>query len=152
MKKLYYIYGLVDPNDKIIRYIGLTTNPQNRYNQHYYNHQIQSKEKYEWINGLKLQNLRPEMTILETIETDDRNAALNLEQNLMDSHRETLIYYRHPQVLKNSNKGKYVSILIKSELKQIMDQTIIKIGKKMSYSQLIKYLIENGNLDDNKKL
>lgn len=40
---------------------------------------------------------------------------------------------------------KYKSILIKSELKDLMDKQIIKIGKKMSYSQLIKYLIDKEN-------
>jgi len=43
---------------------------------------------------------------------------------------------------------KYKSIMIKLELKEIMDSTIIKIGKKMSYGQLIEYLIENYNKEN----
>ena len=39
---------------------------------------------------------------------------------------------------------KYKLIMIKSELKELMDKKIIEIGKKLSYSQLIKYLLENG--------
>jgi len=42
---------------------------------------------------------------------------------------------------------KYKSIIIKTELKDLMDNTMIKIGKKMSYSQLIQYLIDKNNLD-----
>jgi hypothetical protein len=42
---------------------------------------------------------------------------------------------------------KYKSIIIKTELKDLMDNTMIKIGKKMSYSQLIQYLIGKNNLD-----
>ena len=38
--------------------------------------------------------------------------------------------------------------MIKLELKEIMDSTIIKIGKKMSYGQLIEYLIENYNKEN----
>lgn len=37
---------------------------------------------------------------------------------------------------------KYKLIMIKSELKDLMDKKIIEIGKKMSYSQLIRYLLE----------
>lgn len=40
--------------------------------------------------------------------------------------------------------------MIKVELKDSMDKTIIKIGKKMSYTQLIQYLIENYN--ENEKM
>ena len=44
-------------------------------------------------------------------------------------------------------KKKYTSIMISFELKELMGKEIIKSGKKMSYSQLIKYLIEkNGKL------
>lgn len=46
---------------------------------------------------------------------------------------------------------KYKSILVKAELKELMDKTIIKIGKKMSYTQLIEYLIKNYN-DKNENL
>ena len=42
---------------------------------------------------------------------------------------------------------KFKSIMISSELKKLMDDEIIKSGIKMSYSQLIKYLINrNGKL------
>jgi len=40
---------------------------------------------------------------------------------------------------------KYKSIMIKSELKELMDDQIIKIGKKLSYTQLITILIEKYN-------
>ena len=44
---------------------------------------------------------------------------------------------------------KYKSIMIKSELKDLMDKQIIRIGKKMSYTQLIEVLIEKYNQDEN---
>lgn len=40
---------------------------------------------------------------------------------------------------------KYKSIMIKSDLKDLMDEQIIKIGKKLSYTQLIKLLIDKYN-------
>lgn len=45
---------------------------------------------------------------------------------------------------------KYKSIMIKSELKDLMDIQIIKIGKKLSYTQLISHLIENYNTSNEK--
>ena len=45
----------------------------------------------------------------------------------------------------NKHTDKYKSIMIKVELKDLMDKTIIKVGKKMSYADLINYLIENYN-------
>lgn len=51
----------------------------------------------------------------------------------------------------NINKkhtDKYKSIMIKLELKELMDETIIKIGKKLSYAGLIEFLIENYNNKD----
>lgn len=49
----------------------------------------------------------------------------------------------------DKKSDKFKSIMIKLELKDEMDKTIIKIGKKMSYSQLIEYLIKNYNEDEN---
>lgn len=40
------------------------------------------------------------------------------------------------------NEKKYQSIMLKSELKELMDQTIMNIGIKLSYSQLIRFLID----------
>jgi hypothetical protein len=40
---------------------------------------------------------------------------------------------------------KYKSIMIKSDLKDLMDEQIIKVGKKLSYTQLIKLLIDKYN-------
>lgn len=40
---------------------------------------------------------------------------------------------------------KYKSIMIKSDLKDLMDEQIIKVSKKLSYTQLIKLLIDKYN-------
>jgi len=42
---------------------------------------------------------------------------------------------------------KYVSLMIKKDLKEMMDDKIKEIGIDMSYSALIKYLIKNVNKD-----
>ncbi len=40
---------------------------------------------------------------------------------------------------------KYTTLMIKKELKDLMDQEIKKTGIEMSYSALIKYLINKNN-------
>jgi len=44
------------------------------------------------------------------------------------------------------DEKKYAPIMVKQELKDLMDNQIIRIGKKMSYSQLIRYLIYDYNV------
>jgi hypothetical protein len=58
-----------------------------------------------------------------------------------DRGRENYLIYNINNINKMEEK-KYKPIMIKSELKDLMDEKIIEIGKKMSYSQLIKYLLE----------
>lgn len=43
---------------------------------------------------------------------------------------------------------KYVSIMIKKDLKDFMDLKIKEIGIDMSYSALIKYLMKNVNVNE----
>ena len=40
---------------------------------------------------------------------------------------------------------KYTTLMIKKDLKDLMDQEIKKTGIEMSYSALIKYLISKNN-------
>lgn len=53
--------------------------------------------------------------------------------------------------MENKYKGRYKSILIKSELKDLMDEKIVSIGKKMSYSELLRYLLNKNEDEANKK-
>lgn len=47
---------------------------------------------------------------------------------------------------------KYTTIMIKMELKRLMEDEIGRLGKKMTYGNLIKYLIEkNRNEYQNEK-
>ena len=47
--------------------------------------------------------------------------------------------------LQNTEEKKYQPIMIKKDLKDILDKQIILIGKKMSYSQLIHHLVDSYN-------
>ena len=72
--KTTYIYGLVDPRDNEIRYIGQSIDPEQRFKIHWRerckhkivvsNHKYQS-EKALWLYELDMQGLKPSMTIIE---------------------------------------------------------------------------------------
>jgi len=64
-----YIYGLVDPTTNRYRYVGQSRQPERRLANHRYEHN--ANEKGRWIAGLARQGLRPEMHILEVIESVD---------------------------------------------------------------------------------
>src|SRR3972149_9379407 len=72
MKSEWFIYGLVDPRNDEIRYIGQTVNPKGRLSVHLHaarhgEHTYRSR----WIGGLLELNLKPSLTILEeAISTD----------------------------------------------------------------------------------
>jgi hypothetical protein len=63
-----YIYTLDCPETKQIKYVGKTINPEQRIAQH-----LRSKEntkKYAWIKSLKNNGLKPDITIVDCIESE----------------------------------------------------------------------------------
>lgn len=69
-----YVYALVDPRTKEIRYIGCTTNPKQRYwsHKHLSSDWAASILKQEWIIELRDLGLVPLFAILEKIPFDNR--------------------------------------------------------------------------------
>lgn len=60
-----YIYGLVDPRDNRIRYIGKTISPKKRLYSHIYETKIFSHRKSNWVKSLLNMGLKPTMVILK---------------------------------------------------------------------------------------
>ncbi len=78
--RAWSIYALVDPRDQAVRYIGQTTNPESRYQQHISTldcwnswHYEQGKAEPEnvaaWITDLRRNQLKPELRILQMMES-----------------------------------------------------------------------------------
>jgi len=66
MTETIFIYGLVDPRDTKVYYVGRTTRPKARLDQH-----INAKAngpKRRWISDLIDNGLYPEMLILEEVD------------------------------------------------------------------------------------
>src|SRR4051794_37207999 len=98
-----YVYGLYDPADQAIRYVGTTRHPYTRLTQHYViatktePGQAQSQKHlplYRWILALSQAGRTPEMAILMIVEKDERLAEktwiarLSLNDLLNMEHRE----------------------------------------------------------------
>lgn len=66
-----FIYSLVDPFTKEVRYIGKANNPKARYSAHMSCRDKTNPHKNYWIKGLKESGAKPLLKILE--ETDDKN-------------------------------------------------------------------------------
>jgi hypothetical protein len=63
----WVIYGLADPRDGNVRYVGYTHNPNQRLQGHIKHTSKQDTHPGRWLKNLKLQGLRPAMCILEYI-------------------------------------------------------------------------------------
>lgn len=66
---MIYIYGLVDPRTKQIRYIGKSIRPKGRYTDHL--NDKSKTHKVHWIQSLLKKGLKPELVILEQLNDDD---------------------------------------------------------------------------------
>jgi len=69
MAEKIYIYGLTDPRDKRIFYVGKSNSPERRYIQHL--HDKRNPEKHRWINELKAAGLAPGQVILDVTTPED---------------------------------------------------------------------------------
>jgi len=89
-----FIYGLVDPIDGEIYYVGQSMNPHYRLSQHLA--QKASCPKSEWINDLKLAGLTPCVKILQVSNTE----------NWVQDEKEWIAYgHEHGWPLTNLTNG-----------------------------------------------
>jgi len=92
--RIIYIYKLIDPVTKDVRYVGKSTNPKIRLK----NHISRRKNKYHsavWINGLFLKGLRPTLEIIEEC----------LESKWQERERYWISFYRDKFDLTNILDG-----------------------------------------------
>jgi hypothetical protein len=96
----FFVYGLVDPRDNQIKYIGKTTNLLKKRFYHHISESLKSKKpnkKQAWIINLIKQNIRPLIVLLDSC---------NSEVELNESEIFFISYYRFlGQNLKNSQPG-----------------------------------------------
>lgn len=71
MENSVYIYGLKDPRDYQIKYIGKTVDINRRRKEHNQIHRNKKSRKNSWIAHLVKNNMQPIMEILEECEESD---------------------------------------------------------------------------------
>ena len=71
MENNVYIYGLKDPRDCQIKYIGKTINIDRRYKEHIQTHRNRKSKKNSWIINLIKNGLEPIMEIIEECNLDN---------------------------------------------------------------------------------
>lgn len=65
-----YIYTLSHPITNEVRYVGKTVNPKQRKHNHSNIARDKGTYKRNWINSLKIQNLKPNFEIIDEIDSD----------------------------------------------------------------------------------
>lgn len=66
-----YIYSLSNPINNEVRYIGKSTNIENRYKQHIKKCQKEMTHKCSWIKSLQTENLKPKIEVVDTVESNE---------------------------------------------------------------------------------
>lgn len=80
-----YIYALIHPNTKEVRYIGKANNVEKRYRKHLLDASRRKYPVYNWINKLKNEGLLPSYVILENTNEIDW---MDAEKNAISKHKE----------------------------------------------------------------
>jgi predicted GIY-YIG superfamily endonuclease len=100
--KEYCVYGLLCPEELIIKYVGCTVNIDQRYRTHLSCHRGGMRKV--WINELRAKNLLPILVIIE--EFDDKEDALECERTTINKNLETLHNLKGSQYLYSIQEGK----------------------------------------------
>jgi DNA-binding XRE family transcriptional regulator len=82
-----YVYGLADPEDGKIRYVGASKHPEVRYAQHLALIGPPPRDFQGWLKGLQSRGLLPDLRILSPLREDWPEE----ERRLQDEHGATLM-------------------------------------------------------------
>lgn len=71
VKKTHYIYGLIDPDSREIRYVGRSTNLTQRYKDHCGDRNEGTDSYRAWQKGLLADGKKPELVIFKTCTSQE---------------------------------------------------------------------------------
>jgi hypothetical protein len=88
-----FIYGLTDPTNDVIRYVGKTQSPEKRLAAHRYSRLMVGRALRFWLDELRAAHRIPRMVILETVPPGED--ASKVEQRAIAAHDQgqLLNYY-----------------------------------------------------------
>jgi hypothetical protein len=109
-----YIYGLIDPRDDEIRYVGKANDPDKRYIDHFKPYSLKKKTyKNNWLKCLRDLELKPILIILEQVSIED----------WIIKEREWISYFGRDNLTNGTDGG------------DGMNDSTGEIGKKISESR-----------------
>ena len=77
---MFYVYGLSDPRNNQLRYVGFTFDLKERLHKHMQPSKISGKNHRScWLRQLKALKIKPEMFVLETYDTKQEAAQAEIE-------------------------------------------------------------------------
>ncbi len=120
-----YIYGLVDPRDLSVRYIGATVNPKTRYGSHLTD-KFGSKKKREWIAELKLKDLKPTLKVFEKVTSGAYDEA---EAKWIQYFKHKGFTLTNSEFTHESNHLKYIKSIDWTESKESLLNEVVTLLK-----------------------
>ena len=130
--KEVYIYGLRDPREVCIRYVGKTTNQRSRLAMHVF--QGQHADEYsipriKWIAKILAVGLKPEMVILEIVPGGNGTSAE--EKWIVDARSKGEIFNIYPFPAKEK-RTKWIGFAVTPAEKTIIRLRAAQAGVKES--------------------
>lgn len=77
----YYVYTLTDPRTNRIRYVGMTSQPEQRLRNHVSAYKGR-QSRAEWVKELKAAGIKPTLTVVDTAKNKAR--AIELEKDWIE--------------------------------------------------------------------
>jgi hypothetical protein len=131
-ENLCYVYIITDPRDNLVKYVGITTNPKNRFCKHRSDKQNgEGILKKNWVLKLKQLGLEP---VFEIIDKGSIQYCMNAETNYIK------LYTACGAILKNKCKNGLLNKHTDETKEKIRQQ---KLGVKLTEQQ--KLNLKNRN-------
>lgn len=93
-QKMHYVYALHCPIDDVIRYIGYSAYPEQRYKSHLTKNKHTHKDKMDWVLKLRSLGLKPSLIILK--KSPSKTNALMSEGFYIKEHIDTILNVKKP--------------------------------------------------------
>lgn len=99
---IFYVYGLIDPRNNELKYIGFTNNIKERLNSHCRESRLKTNShKNNWIKNLKNIGMKPQIYPIENY---------NIEEEALQAEIDLISYYKYigcnlTNVTKGGDKG-----------------------------------------------
>ena len=162
MNQKVFIYGLVDPRTNEIRYVGKTNDLKRRFAYHLCCKDDIGSHRYNWIQGLRKKNLKPERIIIEDVLQKDSNKREifwiayfrkqvgNKLTNIRDGGDGTQAGWKHTKEalkkISNASKGHTLSLEARKKISESKKGQIVtkeakhnmSLGQKEHYKKLSK--------------